>query len=64
MVWEYALVSLVHGIAIGAIAMCLVNCKRNQKEAMRNELYKRRSKLEKYNQKLIDLFYMQRRASK
>lgn len=56
MTWEYALVGLVFGILIGAVAMRFGNRKLRQQQALKYELDKSQTELEKYRQELIGHF--------
>lgn len=56
MTWEYALVGLVFGIVIGAVAMRFGNPKLLQQQALQHELDKSKTELEKYRQELVGHF--------
>ncbi|BBI92333.1 Z-ring associated protein ZapG [Serratia symbiotica] len=56
MTWEYALVGLVFGIVIGAVAMRFGNRKLRQQQALQHELDKSKTELEKYRQELVGHF--------
>ena len=46
--WEYALIGLVVGIIIGAVAMRFGNRKLRQQQALQYELEKNKAELEEY----------------
>ena len=52
MTWEYALIGLVVGIAIGAVAMRFGNRKLRDQQVMKNELEKSKAELDEYRQEL------------
>lgn len=56
MTWEYALIGLVVGIAIGAIAVRFGSSKLRQQQTLQNELEKSKSELEEYRQELVGHF--------
>ncbi|MFC3394103.1 Z-ring associated protein ZapG [Brenneria rubrifaciens] len=56
MTWEYALIGLIAGIIIGAIAMRFGNRKLRQQEVLQNELEKSKAELEEYRQELVGHF--------
>ena len=56
MTWEYALIGLVVGIAIGAVAMRFGNRKLRQQQVLQNELEKSKTDLEEYRQELVGHF--------
>ncbi|NIG62460.1 MAG: DUF1043 family protein [Serratia symbiotica] len=56
MTWDYALVSLVFGIVIGAVAMRFGNRKLRQQQVLQHELDKSKTELEKYRQELVGHF--------
>lgn len=56
MIWEYALICLVFGIIIGAVAMRFGNCRLRQQQALQHELDKSKTELEKYRQELVSHF--------
>ncbi|WP_127959984.1 Z-ring associated protein ZapG [Serratia microhaemolytica] len=56
MTWEYALIGLIVGIVIGAIAMRFGNSKLRQQQALQNELDKSKAELEAYRQELVGHF--------
>ena len=56
MTWEYALIGLVVGIVIGAIAMRFGNRKLRQQQVLQNELEKSKNELEQYRQELVSHF--------
>ena len=56
MTWEYALIGLVVGIIIGAVAMRFGNRKLRQQQALQFELEKNKAELEEYRQELVSHF--------
>lgn len=56
MTWEYALIGLVVGIVIGAVAMRFGNRKLRQQQVLQNELDKSKTELEEYRQELVGHF--------
>nr|WP_304184979.1 Z-ring associated protein ZapG [Hafnia alvei] len=56
MTWEYALIGLVVGIVIGAVAMRFGNRKLRQQQVLQNELEKSKNELEQYRQELVSHF--------
>lgn len=56
MTWEYALIGLVVGIIIGAVAMRFGNPKLRQQQALQSELEKSKTELETYRQELVGHF--------
>ena len=53
---EYALIGLVVGIVIGAVAMRFGNRKLRQQQVLQNELDKSKTELEEYRQELVGHF--------
>lgn len=51
MTWEYALIGLVVGIIIGAVAMRFGNRKLRQQQALQYELEKNKAELDEYREK-------------
>ena len=56
MTWEYALIGLVVGIVIGAVAMRFGNSKLRQQQAQQYELDKSKAELEEYREELVNHF--------
>ncbi|MCL2892762.1 Z-ring associated protein ZapG [Brenneria tiliae] len=56
MTWEYALIGLVAGIVIGAVAMRFGNRKLRQQQTLQHELEKSKAELEDYRQELVGHF--------
>lgn len=56
MTWEYALIGLVVGVVIGAVAMRFGNRKLRQQQVLQNELEKSKTDLEEYRQELVGHF--------
>lgn len=56
MTWEYALIGLVVGIIIGAVAMRFGNRKLRQQQALQFELEKNKTELEEYREELVSHF--------
>lgn len=56
MTWEYALIGLVVGLIIGALAMRFGNRKLRQQQALQNELEKSKTDLDQYRQELVNHF--------
>ncbi|MDU6409610.1 MAG: Z-ring associated protein ZapG [Yersiniaceae bacterium] len=56
MTWEYALIGLVAGLIIGALAMRFGNRKLRQQQVLQNELEKSKTELEEYRQELVSHF--------
>jgi len=56
MTWEYALIGLVVGIVIGAVAMRFGNRKLRQQQALQYELEKNKAELEEYREELVSHF--------
>jgi len=56
MTWEYALIGLVVGIAIGAVAMRFGNRKLRDQQVMQNEIEKSKNELEQYRLELTGHF--------
>jgi uncharacterized membrane-anchored protein YhcB (DUF1043 family) len=56
MTWEYALIGLVVGIIIGAVAMRFGNRKLRQQQALQYELEKNKAELEEYREELVNHF--------
>lgn len=56
MIWEYALIGLIAGIIIGAVAMRFGNRKMRQQQALQHELEKNKAELEEYRQELVGHF--------
>ncbi len=50
MTWEYALIGLVVGIIIGAVAMRFGNRKLRQQQALQYELEKNKAELDEYRE--------------
>jgi uncharacterized membrane-anchored protein YhcB (DUF1043 family) len=55
MTWEYALIGLVVGIIIGAVAMRFGN-RKLQQQALQFELEKNKAELEEYREELVSHF--------
>ncbi|MDR9824807.1 DUF1043 family protein, partial [Vibrio sp. FNV 38] len=53
MTWEYALIGLVVGIIIGAVAMRFGNRKLRQQQALQYELEKNKAELDEYREELL-----------
>jgi len=53
MTWEYALIGLVVGIIIGAVAMRFGNRKLRQQQALQYELEKNKAELDEYREELV-----------
>ncbi len=56
MTWEYALIGLVVGIIIGAVAMRFGNRKLRQQQALQYELEKNKARLDEYREELVSHF--------
>src|SRR5690606_41292978 len=56
MTWEYALIALVVGIVIGAVAMRFGNRKLRQQQSLQDELEKDKAELEEYREELVSHF--------
>ena len=56
MTWEYALLGLVAGIIICAVAMRFGNRKLRQQQALQYELEKNKAELEEYREELVSHF--------
>lgn len=56
MTWEYALIGLVVGIIIGAVAMRFGNRKLRQQQALQFELEKNKTELDSYREELVNHF--------
>ncbi|XPE69729.1 ZapG family protein [Shigella boydii] len=56
MTWEYALIGLVVGIIIGAVAMRFGNRKLRQQQALQYELEKDKAELDEYREELVSRF--------
>ncbi|WP_074011798.1 Z-ring associated protein ZapG [Candidatus Sodalis sp. SoCistrobi] len=56
MTWEYALIGLVVGIIIGAVAMRFGNRKLRQQQTLQHELEKSKAELDEYRQELTSHF--------
>lgn len=56
MTWEYALIGLVVGIIIGAVAMRFGNRKLRQQQTLQTELEKSKAELETYREELVGHF--------
>ena len=56
MTWEYALIGLVVGIIIGAVAMRFGNRKLRQQQSLQYELEKNKAELEEYREELVSHF--------
>ncbi|ACR67819.1 DUF1043 family protein [Edwardsiella piscicida] len=56
MTWEYALIGLVVGIIIGALAMRFGNRKLRQQKTLQDELEKSKTDLDQYRQELVNHF--------
>ncbi|MGY0160117.1 Z-ring associated protein ZapG [Edwardsiella tarda] len=56
MTWEYALIGLVVGLIIGALAMRFGNRKLRQQQALQDELEKSKTDLDQYRQELVNHF--------
>ncbi len=56
MTWEYALIGLVVGIIIGAVAMRFGNRKLRQQQTQQYELEKSKDELEQYREELVSHF--------
>ncbi|MTH45649.1 Z-ring associated protein ZapG [Intestinirhabdus alba] len=56
MTWEYALIGLIVGIIIGAVAMRFGNRKLRQQQALQYELEKNKKELEDYRNELVSHF--------
>lgn len=53
MTWEYALIGLVVGIIIGAVAMRFGNRKLRQQQALQYELEKNKAELDEYREETL-----------
>ena len=62
MTWEYALIGLVVGIVIGAVAMRFGNRKLRQQQALQYELEKNKAELEEYREELVSFISIWRPA--
>lgn len=60
MTWKYALIGLVVGIIIGAVAMRFGNRKLRQQQALQYELEKNKAELDEYREELVSHFGPQR----
>lgn len=56
MTWEYALIGLVVGIIIGAVAMRFGNRKLRQQQTLQHELEKSKGELDEYREELTSHF--------
>lgn len=56
MTWEYALIGLVVGIIIGALAMRFGNRKLRQQKTLQDELEKSKTDLDQYRRELVNHF--------
>ncbi|OZI14028.1 cytochrome D ubiquinol oxidase subunit III [Sodalis-like symbiont of Philaenus spumarius] len=56
MTWEYALIGLVVGMIIGAVAMCFGNHKLRQQQTLQNEPEKSKAELDEYREELTSHF--------
>src|SRR5471030_1785379 len=56
MTWEYALIGLVVGIAVGAVAMRFGNRKLRDQQVLQNELERSKAELEEYRLELTGHF--------
>ncbi|QCR37342.1 Z-ring associated protein ZapG [Nissabacter sp. SGAir0207] len=56
MTWEYALIGLVVGLIIGALAMRFGNRKLRQQQVLQHELEKSKAELDEYRQELVSHF--------
>lgn len=56
MTWEYALIGLVVGLIIGAIAMRFGNSKLRQQQSLQYELEKSKKELTEYREELVSHF--------
>lgn len=56
MTWEYALIGLVGGLIIGALAMRFGNRKLRQQQVLQHELEKSKAELDEYRQELVSHF--------
>ena len=56
MTWEYALIGLVVGIIVGAVAMRFGNRKLRKQQAMQYEIEKNKAELEEYREELVSHF--------
>ncbi|TKI06916.1 Z-ring associated protein ZapG [Martelella alba] len=56
MTWEYALIGLVVGIIIGAVAMRFGNRKLRQQQTLQHELEQSKAELEEYREELTSHF--------
>ena len=56
MTWEYALIGLIVGIIIGAVAMRFGNRKLRQQQALQYELEKNKAELDEYREELVSHF--------
>lgn len=56
MTWEYALIGLVVGIIIGALAMRFGNRKLRQQQTLQDELEKNKTDLDQYRLELVNHF--------
>ncbi|AKR76747.1 MULTISPECIES: Z-ring associated protein ZapG [Edwardsiella] len=56
MTWEYALIGLVVGLIIGALAMRFGNRKLRQQKTLQDELEKSKTDLDQYRQELVNHF--------
>ncbi|WP_118985575.1 Z-ring associated protein ZapG [Photorhabdus sp. CRCIA-P01] len=56
MTWEYTLIGLVVGFAIGALVMRFGNTKLRQQKALQTELENNKSELEEYRKELVGHF--------
>ncbi|MEA1062550.1 Z-ring associated protein ZapG [Erwinia sp. HR93] len=56
MTWEYAIIGLVVGIIIGAVAMRFGNRKLRQQQALQYELEQKKTELETWREELVSHF--------
>lgn len=56
MTWEYALIGLVVGVVIGAVAMRFGNRTLRQQQSLQSDLEKSKAELEQYRQELVGHF--------
>ncbi len=56
MTWEYALIGLIVGFIIGALAARFGSSKLRQQDALQTELEKNRAELEEYRKELVSHF--------
>ncbi|MBE8596956.1 Z-ring associated protein ZapG [Xenorhabdus sp. BG5] len=56
MTWEYALIGLIIGFIVGALAVRFGSSKLRQQNALQTELEKNRAELEEYRKELVSHF--------